>query len=162
MDQELNAPDRPGRDWWYVAERVAQALRHKMSTRARPIVEARPEIEVATGFPQCKDGGWHHIGTNKNNKDPSAGGPWTPVFADPFTKAGLTLDDPPNKAHVECREGPHSKRYHREVYRRLMHKTLDSLPCTPKIREAFRAELGRMRDEPSVPNSASHRRSMER
>jgi hypothetical protein len=61
----------------------------------------------------------HHIATDKNSISDATGGPWTPLFEDLFEKAGMTLQDPSNLIYFDSHQGPHSRQYHEEVYRRL-------------------------------------------
>jgi len=74
----------------------------------------------------CADGSetkaghqWHHLATNKNDISGRSGGPWSPLFAKLFAKAGLGMDVAENLVYLKGHRGPHSEAYHTEVYRRL-------------------------------------------
>lgn len=74
----------------------------------------------------CSDGSekkegshWHHLATDKNDVASGQGGPWTPLFARLFARAGMSLDDAANLVYLQGHKGPHPEEYHREIYRKL-------------------------------------------
>ncbi|WP_158997142.1 AHH domain-containing protein [Pigmentibacter ruber] len=94
----------------------------------------------------------HHICTNKNDKSPRAGGPWTPRFRAMFEKAGLDMDKgPENTVRVPGHKGPHTFEYHNEIYTRLKEVTkgLDGEEYT----KAFTKELENIKKEIVTPGT---------
>ena len=61
----------------------------------------------------------HHLCTNKNEVSESNGGPWTPLFEELFSRAGMSLDDPANIVYLREHKGPHPEEYHREILNRI-------------------------------------------
>nr|WP_239577108.1 AHH domain-containing protein [Archangium primigenium] len=98
----------------------------------------------------------HHIATVENNVSTARGGPWTPRFKKIFDKAGMSMEDPANKAILEAHRGPHPEKYHARVHERLM-ETTDGCPGTTPCREALTSELRKMMRELADPTSDLHK-----
>lgn len=84
----------------------------------------------------------HHLCTNKNEVSESNGGPWTPLFEELFSRAGMGLDDPANIVYLREHKGPHPEEYHREILKRL-----DGALGNCRTRAECRARLVRALDE---------------
>jgi hypothetical protein len=111
----------------------------------------------------CTDGSlklanyaWHHLATNKNEKSPLRGGPWTPFFEKIFAKAGMSLDASENQVYLESHSGPHSEEYHEEVYKRLQ-KAVARCTTTQDCRVRLVAELRKIAAEVCTPGSRLNR-----
>jgi filamentous hemagglutinin len=104
-------------------------------------------LREATGALGRADDQIHHIMTNKNWVSDATGGPWSPIFQEMASKAGMKLDDAANKVVVAGHKGPHPAEYHITVHSRLTRATegLEGLPYA----DAFRAELSSLGAEMS-------------
>jgi hypothetical protein len=106
---------------------------------------------------QKKDGyQWHHLATNKNELSATRGGPWTPLFQQIFSKAGVSLDDSINLVYLAGHHGPHPERYHEEIYRRL-EEALRGCRGVSQCRGQLLVELRMLREEVCTPGSPLHR-----
>jgi len=94
----------------------------------------------------------HHICTDKNSDSDANGGPWTPIFAALFARAGMTLSDPANIVEVSFHQGPHPREYHDLVYNRLV-KALGSCNTASLCRERLALALKHLADEIRTPGS---------
>jgi hypothetical protein len=111
----------------------------------------------------CKDGSlklanhtWHHLATDKNEKSPLRGGPWTPFFEKLFAKAGMSLDARENQVYLENHSGPHSEEYHEEVYKRLQ-RAVAKCTTTQDCRARLVEELRKIAAEVCTPGSRLNR-----
>lgn len=111
----------------------------------------------------CRDGlfklagfSWHHLATNKNSLSDARGGPWTQRFEMTFARAGMSLEDAPNKVYLLGHSGPHPEEYHDEVFRRLSN-ALRTCRTTQECRVKLTRELQRIADEVCTPGSKLHR-----
>lgn len=87
----------------------------------------------------------HHIATNKHTSV------WTPIFADIFSKGGLSLDCEWNTIRLEGHLGRHKNDYHIYVSDRLFGATAGK-KCNP-YRHALQRELWKMKEELMTPGS---------
>ncbi len=111
----------------------------------------------------CSDGSvkkdghrWHHLATNKNDISTNHGGPWTPLFAKLFAKAGMSLDAVENLVYLAGHKGPHPEAYHEEVYRRL-EAALGRCQTVEQCRVRMLRELKSIADEVCTPGSRLYR-----
>ncbi len=95
----------------------------------------------------------HHICTDKNWISDSSGGPWSPRFKDFFDDAQIGFDDPANLVEVEGHVGPHPKRYHQIVFRRLQAATERLVPRTAQYRAAVLRTLKDLAKEITTPGT---------
>jgi hypothetical protein len=106
---------------------------------------------------ETKDGHhWHHLATNKNETSPVNGGPWTPLFAELFEAAGMSLDAAENLVYLKGHKGPHPQAYHEAVYEKLRLAIRDcgtESQCKRKLVDALR----KLADEVCTPGSRLHR-----
>lgn len=93
----------------------------------------------------------HHIATDKNWVSAFRGGPWSPRFADLFSRAGMSRQDPLNKLPVAMHKGPHSAAYTLYVFNRLNDAVGNKVGTSAK--EYLEAELALIRLELANPNS---------
>ncbi|NOK35243.1 AHH domain-containing protein [Corallococcus exercitus] len=100
----------------------------------------------SNGIPGDPEGPVHHICTNKNLVSAATGGPWTPQCERIFKKAGMSLDDAANKVRLNGHEGPHPKRYHAEVIRRL-DRSVSRCRTTETCRASLMEELAKIAHE---------------
>lgn len=97
----------------------------------------------------------HHIATDKWEVSTRNGGPWTPKFRQMFEAAGMDIStDPLNIADVAGHRGPHPRSYHEEVFERLDDAVFGKAEKTSEYRQAFRAELAKMKDEVVQPGTS--------
>jgi hypothetical protein len=111
----------------------------------------------------CKDGSlklanhtWHHLATDKNEKSPLRGGPWTPFFEKLFAKAGMRLDARENQVYLEKHSGPHSEEYHEEVYKRIQ-RAVARCTTTQDCRAKLVGELQKIATEVCTSGSRLNR-----
>jgi len=102
--------------------------------------------------PGDAEGPTHHICTNKNTKSAASGGPWTPVCAAIFKKAGMTLEDVANKVRLNGHEGPHPGPYHEKVVSRLQ-DAVSRCRTTEACRVELVKELAKIATELLTPGS---------
>jgi len=110
----------------------------------------------------CRDGlyklsgySWHHLATNKNSISDARGGPWTKRFKILFAKAGMSLEDAPNKVYLLGHAGPHPEDYHDEVFSRLR-DAVSTCRTTHDCKVKLTRELSRIADEVCTPGSKLH------
>jgi len=94
----------------------------------------------------------HHLCTNKNEVSESNGGPWTPLFEQFFSRAGMSLDDPANIVYLRDHKGPHPEEYHREIFKRLR-DTLEGCRARTECRVRLVQELDKIAGEVCTPGS---------
>ena len=106
---------------------------------------------------QKKDGyQWHHLATNKNRSSTAQGGPWTPLFEEIFSRAGLRLEAGENRVYLRTHQGPHPQEYHEEVFRRLQ-QALGSCRTTQQCRDKLVQELKRIASDVCDPGARLNR-----
>lgn len=115
-----------------------------------------PSSACADGTQKKNGYQWHHLATDKNDSDPTRGGPWTPRFRRLFAKADMLLDDPANLVYLAGHQGRHSEAYHTEVYRRL-EASLEDCRTVPRCKSLLIEELQMIRNEVCTPGSLLHR-----
>lgn len=110
----------------------------------------------------CRDGlfklsgySWHHLATNKNSISDARGGPWTKRFEVLFAKAGMSLEDAPNKIYLLGHAGPHPEQYHDEVFSRLR-DAVSTCRTTHDCKVKLTRELSSIADEVCTPGSKLH------
>jgi hypothetical protein len=118
---------------------------------------------AATVGDACTDGSqkregfhWHHLATNKNDTSTAHGGPWTPLFAEIFAKAGLSLDAAENLVYLKAHQGPHPEEYHEAVHQRLQ-QALAQCRTAAQCRSSLVEALKRLADEVCTTGSRLHR-----
>jgi A nuclease family of the HNH/ENDO VII superfamily with conserved AHH len=149
---------------------VAGGLMFQASTTAQVVADgtivlagaAVGTVGSAAGS-ACDDGSdkkegyqWHHLATDKNTSSTDSGGPWTPLFQQLFTRAGMGLSDPENLAYLAGHQGPHPEEYHAEVYQRLkaaLRGCFTASQCKIRLVD----ELRKIRSEVCSPGSFLHR-----
>ncbi|RYZ45753.1 MAG: hypothetical protein EOO72_03520, partial [Myxococcaceae bacterium] len=98
----------------------------------------------------------HHLATIRNEKSSKNGGPWTPLFRRLFKKAGMDLKDPENIVEVHGHRGPHPRKYHEAVMRRLSEATEDCRTLV-QCREVLTHALQELAREANMPGSVLNR-----
>ncbi|MGE6756782.1 AHH domain-containing protein [Corallococcus interemptor] len=89
-------------------------------------------------IPGDAEGPVHHICTNKNLVSAVSGGPWTPLCAKLFARAGMKLEDVANQVRLKAHQGPHPREYHRVVLERLekaLGRCTSEETCRPRLVE---------------------------
>ncbi|RYZ41959.1 MAG: hypothetical protein EOO71_10015 [Myxococcaceae bacterium] len=98
----------------------------------------------------------HHLATIRNEKSSKNGGPWTPLFRKLFKKAGMDLKDPENIVEIQGHRGPHPRKYHEAVMRRLSEAT-EECRTLVQCREALTHALNDLAREANTPGSVLNR-----
>lgn len=94
-------------------------------------------------IPGDAEGPVHHICTNKNRVSAVSGGPWTPLCAKLFARAGMKLEDVANQVRLKAHQGPHPREYHQAVLERL-EKALGRCTSEETCRARLIEELARI------------------
>jgi hypothetical protein len=112
---------------------------------------------ACTDGSEPKDGHhWHHLATNKNETSTLNGGPWTPLFAELFEAAGMSLDAAENLVYLKGHKGPHPEAYHEAVNQRLS-RVIRNCGTTSQCKRKLVEALRKLADEVCTPGSQLHR-----
>jgi hypothetical protein len=112
---------------------------------------------ACTDGSEKKDGHqWHHLATNKNDASTAQGGPWTPVFEEIFSMAGMSLDATENLVYLKAHKGPHPEEYHQEIEQRLR-RALGQCRTKTECRSRLLEALKMLANEVCTEGSRLHR-----
>jgi hypothetical protein len=92
----------------------------------------------------------HHVGTNKSTE-------FTPELEEVFEGADRSLKDQANIVSIEGHKGPHGADYNRAILQSLKDAVKGRAPHSPEYRQAFDAELARLKREVARPGSYLNR-----
>jgi hypothetical protein len=118
---------------------------------------------AATLGSACSDGSvkkqghhWHHLATNKSDTSTLNGGPWTPLFAKIFAKAGMSLDAAENLVYLAGHKGPHPEEYHEEVFGKL-NAAVEGCGTVSQCKSRLVEALRKIAEGVCTPGSRLHR-----
>ncbi|MCE9668487.1 AHH domain-containing protein [Myxococcus stipitatus] len=138
----------------YAALTEVQAV--AVATEGFTITLAPNALAMATDSMKSGGSQSHHLATDKNDISRARGGPWTPEFRRIFKRAGMELKDPENIVDVPGHRGPHPRRYHELVFRRL-NEAVEGCRSVESCRKALTAELQKLAREAVKKGTEIHR-----